>query len=129
MDTIDAATRFSQVTINTPKATGNLNTTIRLPNAWVEAVTILFAPGHAVLTGVRLQYAGNTILPWDGVGTYIVGDNERLEFPIGMYLPGTITIGTHNADSLPHGHIVTFRWRTWNESAALTNAPLPLVVA
>lgn len=129
MDTIDPAAKHSQVNINTLKNVANLNTTIQLPNAWVDSVSILFAPGHAALTGVRLQYAGNTILPWEGIGGYILGDNERLNFDVGMYLPGVITIGTRNTDSLAHGHTVIFHWHTWKSGADVTNAPLPLVVA
>lgn len=128
MRTIDAATRHTQVGITTAKSTGNFNTTVQLANAYVDAVSILFAPGHAVLTGVRIQYGGNTILPWDGVGGYIVGDNERLSFDVGMYMPGVITIGTHNGDTISHGHFVTFHWHTWAPDAITPAAQIPLVI-
>lgn len=128
MDTIDVTTRYSVADITTPKATNTQSTIIRLAEAWVETVDILFAPGHAALTGVRLVYGGNIVLPWDGVGAFIAGDNERLRFVMGMYMPGPITIVTHNNDTLPHRHLVTFGWHTYTDAGVGPLAPVPLVV-
>lgn len=128
MDTIDLATKHSAVSISTAAKQLSKLTTITLPQAWVEAVTILFAPGHVLLTGVRLKYAGNVILPYNGVGSFIFGDNERLAFDIGMYMPGLITIETTNTDTVGHAHIVTFRWHTWKPDAPPALVPIPLVV-
>lgn len=128
MDTIDPGTKFSALNITTPKKTLTLDTNITLPNAWVEKVIILFAPGHVLLTGVAIRYNGNTILPFDGVGQFIFGDNERLTFPIDMYMPARITVRTVNTDTLAHGHVVTFQWHTYKDAGVTPLAPIPTIV-
>lgn len=128
MDTIDVTTRYSALNISTNAHT-NKDTTIQLANAYVESVNILWMPGHALLTGVQIKYAGNVLLPWDAVGSSLFGDNERREFAIGMYLPGIITVHTSNGDNLAHGHIVEFKWHTYVAPVVGVGAQPTLIVA
>lgn len=105
MDTIDARTKHVTLGISIPKATTLQTTT------WVAApagqymlseVAILFALGHATLTGVRLRYNGAAILPWAQPTQFINGDNERLHFPVGIYLQAPILVDTRNTDRIAH---------------------------
>lgn len=128
MDTIDVTARYSEVVITTPAKTAVQNTTISLANAYVDALTVLFPVGHAALTGFRLQYAGNSLIPWNGVGTWIVGDGERIPFIVGMYMPGVITLGSKNDDTIAHTLFVTVQWHTYTEAAPMTALSVPTVL-
>lgn len=128
MDTIDVATRYSSVSINAPAKTASTSSIITLANAVVESCEIVYAPGHVWLIGVRLLYAGVVVLPWNGVGSYIFGDNERLERDIGMYMPGPITVNVSNTDALAHGVIVIFKWHTYMPPVLATPPSQSLIV-
>lgn len=109
MDTIDVAAKYVVSDISTPKNTNALNTVVSVGNRIIKGVDILFAPGHVGITGVRITYAGVTLLPWNQSTGFIVGDSERLRFRMDIYAPGPVTITTHNADPrFAHRHVVTF---------------------
>jgi hypothetical protein len=130
MDSIDPATKFSVVGLSLAAKQVGKTAAITLPNAWLENIEIFFAPGVVALVNAWVSYAGNTVLPWDGIGGSVVGDNERLQYPMGMYMPGPITVhGTNNGVNA-HQIYFTFRWHTYVDDTTVT--PLqttPLVIA
>lgn len=105
MDTIDARTKHVQIAVNIPKATNLQTTTWAAAPAgqyMLDEVAILFALGHATLTGVRLRYNGAVLLPWGQAAGFIAGDNERVTFPVGIYLQAPLLIDTKNTDRIAH---------------------------
>lgn len=129
MDTLDVAFKYVTTTITRPAKT-TVSQNVSLGNRIVVAVNVLFAPGHVGLTGVAVQYGGLQILPYGQVGSFIYGDSERLDFDIGMYMPGPVTIRTTNADSAAHTFQLTWKLQEINLPGALPiQAALPLVVA
>lgn len=128
METIDVAVKYVTSTITTNKNTNTLNTVIDLGDRILQTVEILFAPGHVALTGVRLLMGGTAILPWNQPTSFIFGDNERLTFKLGIYVPGPITIVTHNADSVAHMHQITFALTEVPDKSSGLYTPVPLVV-
>lgn len=131
MDTIDVSSKFQVVDITTAKNTNALNTVFNAGNRFIKAVSILFAPGHVGLTGVRLTYAGVVVLPWNQPTGFIVGDSERLDFAMGLYAPGPLTITTHNGDAqASHRHLLTFELQEVNTGGALSlPTTVPMVLA
>lgn len=81
----------------------------------VVACTVFFAPGHVGLTGVAISNAGIQLVPWQQPGQYVYGDSERLEFPMGLFLVGPITVATINADTYPH--TVQLTWKLDDQAA------------
>lgn len=129
MDAITPDWQYQLVSVTVPARTNSATTALTLRNGWLDSVSILFAPGHNGLTGVRLFYNGNVILPWDGVGTYIIGSAERLNFDVGMYVPAPITIDRHNADNVQHQHVITFRWKPYQQiKSGIAPADFPTVI-
>lgn len=131
MDTIDVSAKYQTVDITTPKNTGAQTLVISVGDRIIRAVDVLFAPGHVGLTGVRLQYAGVTILPWNQPSNFIVGDSERLRFQLDLYAPGPLTIITHNGDSqASHRHIFTFELHEVDNPAGVMQSPtIPLLLS
>lgn len=129
MDTIDVSAKYLVTNITrAAKATGN--TVVQLGNRIAESVNLLFAPGHVGLTGVQIQYAGNTLLPFNQGALFVYGDNERLDYELGMYLPGPVTIRTTNTDTVPHSFQITFKVLEVALPGLLPVAtPIPLVVS
>lgn len=72
------------------------------PRRLVRAVNMLFAAGQAALTGVAIANAGIQLLPWNQPGAFIFGDSERLDFALGLFLVGPITVRTINNDFFLH---------------------------
>lgn len=129
MDTIDVTTRYTSVSINVAAKAVAASQNVQLANAIVESVEIVYAPGHSWLVGVALKVAGVTILPWNGVGSFIFGNNERLEREVGMYIPGPIAIVTNNTDTIAHGVIVIFKWHTYTPQAVVPLPAVPVIVS
>lgn len=129
MEAIDPASKVQTLTVTMPKSV-NVTTSFRLPApAILERVSILFAAGHVGLTGARISYNGIALLPWNQPTGFIIGDNERLPFDIGMYVDGPFSIVTHNGDTYPHTHIFTFFYHEWKGADRITALPpTPLVV-
>lgn len=130
MGPIDVTTKYPTFDITTARNTNALNTVVTLGDFIVKSVDILFAPGHVGLTGVRLVYAGTTILPWNQPTKFVVGDSERLHYALGIYMPGPLTIVTHNGDGqASHRHILTFECNERpTPGLIIPDAPLPQLI-
>lgn len=129
MDTLDVSAKYLVTSITRARhATGS--TIVSLGDRIAESVNVFFTPGHVGLMGVAISYAGVQLLPYGQSGTFIIGDNERLTFELGMYLPGPVTVTTRNQDSAAHTVQLTWKVRELVLGASLpVAAPIPLVVA
>ncbi|SRR6266567_7774272 len=111
MDTIDVGRKHLVTSITIPKSTGSQTTTVSLGQRILENVEVFFTPGHVGLTGFRIAYNGVTILPWAQPTLFLLGDNERLQYPTEIYVSSALTITTRNNDTVQHRLIFTFRVR------------------
>ena len=116
MDTIAPTFYLHQENISTPKSTTDKTTTVTLPNAWVDNFQVLWPPGGVALVGVRIVYNGVQIAPWDASTKYLFGHDERMTFPLDMYMPAPIEIHTHNGDKVAHSVWVVLQYRDYNAS-------------
>lgn len=84
----------------------------------VEEIRVIIPAGHAGLTGVRLDYAGQTILPWGLPAGWLIGNDSDWLFDMGYLEVGAgMTIVGYNTDGIAHGFDVTFKVRD------ITSAP------
>lgn len=130
METVDLANKVQVLGIsNTRKQTKS--TAFNFGNDVVlDAVSILFAPGHVGLTGVRITYQGIAILPWNQNNGQIQGDNERLKFDIGLYCTGLLSIVTINNDTFAHSWQFSFFYHEYiPQGVEALPTPIPLVIA
>lgn len=129
MDTLDVSAKYL-VTSITRAAHATGTTTVQLGNRIAESVEVFYTPGHVGLVGVAISYAGLQLLPYGQVGSFILGDNERLNFELGMYLPGPVTVTSRNQDSAAHTVQLTWKLREIALPGNLPAAtPIPLVVS
>lgn len=129
MDTLDVSAKYL-VTSVTRAAHATGTTTVRIGDRIADSVTVFFTPGHVGLVGVAISYAGLQLLPYGQSGSFVLGDNERLTYELGMYLPGPITVTTRNQDSAAHTVQLTWKVREIALPGSLpVAAPIPLIVA
>ena len=84
--------------------------------------------GHAGLTGVALQLAGVTIVPFDNPTTpYVIGNDSEYDFDIETEVDSGLVVAQLNQDFISHTHYLQFDYTPI--SAATTGQPqnLPLV--
>lgn len=88
-------------------AASPLETAISLPRGTLERITVVIPSGHAGLTGLALQYAGEHVWPW-GPNTWLEGDDEVVESDIGFSLEGAnLIVRTYNTDdTFDHDHLI-----------------------
>jgi hypothetical protein len=119
--TIDVTAKYVTTTIAIPTNTATQSVTFALGERLLDTLDVHFTPGHAGLTGLRVSYAGVTILPWNQPSAFLVGDNERRLFEMGLHISGPLTLTTRNLDKgFPHSIIVTAKLR---EIVLVTEAP------
>lgn len=102
--TYDVDARYLQTSIVTNARTALKTTTWTFGPAILDELQILWAPGHLALTGVRVSVQGVTILPWNQPTAFLVGDNERQIYAMGIHIFSSITVATQNNDGYVHTH-------------------------
>jgi len=99
--------RLYPFTVATPAGTAILApVTMQLPleDALLEKITIIIPDGHVGLTGIRLQQAGQQIVPW-GNFNYLVANNRVIEIPFNGEMTGTGLVAlSYNLDVFDHNH-------------------------
>lgn len=107
---IDVAAKYLTTTVTLAKNVTTQTQTVTLGERLLESVDVYFAPGHAGLTGVALSYGGVTILPWNQGGQFLIGNNERRLFELGIHVSGLVTITTRNQDKA-YAHTIVLTWK------------------
>lgn len=93
---------FTQVTQSTP---------VNLGDAMLHSLIVRIPNGHAGLTGVSLQQAGVTIVPFDNPTVpFIVGNDSLLEFPIETEVGNGLVVAQFNNDQFNHTHYLQFNY-------------------
>ena len=112
---------------STPLMTTAWNPVPAGDNYVLDWLDILFAPGHVALTGVRVRWMGGTLLPWAQPNSFILGDNERLRFDIGIPISNPVQVDQTNTDTVAHAHILTAQFSLDTPQQSLVNTALPEV--
>lgn len=74
----------------------------QFPSARVERIDVRIPPGPSGTVGFAIQYGGGNFIP-DTNGTWIIADNERIEWPLeGAPDGGNWSISAYNTDVLDH---------------------------
>lgn len=107
---IDVAAKYLTTTITLAKNVTTQSTLVTLGERKLESVDVYFAIGHAGLTGVNLSYGGVAILPWNQPSAFLLGNNERRYFDIGIHVSGPVTVTTRNQDKA-YTHAIVLTWK------------------
>jgi hypothetical protein len=113
--------RYQPFDVTTPPATTVANplvTSLNLGDVRLDRIFWRIPPGPSGLCGIAIIQTGTNLWPWGPVGTYLVGDDEYDDVPIGTEISNGITIQTYNTDIYSH---------TWYLKFLYT--PMALVVA
>lgn len=73
-------------------------------------------PGHAGFTGIALIDSNNFILPYSqGTTSWLIGDDDLLEFPYGKQLGALVTVATYNTGTFTHAWQLRFVYTPMTE--------------
>lgn len=112
---------YTQVNVTTPANTTALNpllTPVKLGDVMLHSVRIRIPPGHSGQTGVQIRLSNNAIIPWGNITTFIVGNDDRIDFDYGDEVTSGLYIATYNIGRYPHSHFLQF-----------INTPISLAIA
>lgn len=83
----------------------------------LEEIRLIIPNGHAGLTGIRIDYSGQTILPWSYPSQWFIGNQTDWVFDMGrLEVSAPLTVWTYNTDALTHG---------WELVAKISDLPAP----
>lgn len=124
--TVDVRTKYFNLQLTVPHSTPLQHTPFNLGNRKLEELDILWPRGLAGLVGVTFGYNGVTILPWDQTQVWLIGDNERRKFDMGIELNGPLDVLSTSADAaLDHTLYITAKV---TELVSPTNGPQTPIV-
>ncbi len=116
------AQRFTPLSVTTPAGTPKASpqtTPLNLGDVRLDRIFWRIPPGPSALCGIAITQAGTNIWPWGVIGTYLVGDDEYDDVPIGAEISAGISIVTYNTDIYPHTWYLKF---LYTPMALVTNA-------
>lgn len=99
------ANRFIPFDIIVPagtSASAPMSTNPNVGDVILVAVRLVVPPGHAGFTGFRVDYASSTILPYSNPPGWIITDDDKEQFPVGIEVGSSLRLVTYNTDILPH---------------------------
>lgn len=87
----------------------------------LEEIRLIIPNGHAGLTGIRVDYSGQTILPWSYPSQWFIGNESDWAFDMGaLEVSAPLTVYTYNTDAITHG---------WELVAKISDADPPTTQA
>lgn len=77
---------------------------------------IRIPPGHSGFTGVALVDSNSFILPYSQGGpAWLIGDDDRLDFPYGKQLGNNVVVATYNTGTFNHSWQLRFVYTPMSE--------------
>jgi hypothetical protein len=89
-------------------ATNPLKVSPLLGDIWLDKVHIRIPPGPKGNTGVSIVNAGVGIVPFGGNPTFMLADDELLEYDVGAEVNNGLQVWTYNTDVT--AHTIQVRW-------------------
>lgn len=128
------AAQYAPANVTTPPGTtaaAPQTTPVFIGDVQLVTVQLRIPPGHSGLTGISVQLASQSLLPWGPAGSWVVGDDDLLQFDVGMEVDAGLTVVTYNTGKYPHTHYLRFVWQPLDQPAAptLTLVPNDLLTA
>lgn len=97
-DTYDVDHKYLVLPVTTSPNTAALITSFDVGQRIVVGLDIFWPPGSNGLVGIRANYSGVTLLPWNQPTSFLVGNGERRIFSFGLPVTAPLTIVTQNND-------------------------------
>jgi hypothetical protein len=95
------------VPANTTAAAPQL-TTVTLGDVWLHQVVVRTPAGHNGTTGYAITSNGTPVIPWGTPLTYLITNDELLEFPVEAEFDKFLVIRTTNTDVYAHSLYLRF---------------------
>lgn len=103
--------RVYEVQFTVPASTGvaaPVSQPVVLEDALLQTVRVLVPGGHSGLTGLRITWGGTQLLPINA-GTWIISDNEILDWPMNDEVTANgLSLTGYNTDIFPHTFYLRF---------------------
>jgi hypothetical protein len=94
-------------------------TTTPAPNlatVFLWSWNIRIPPGHSGFTGIALLDSNSFILPYSqGVASWLIGDDDKLDFPYGKQLGSLVKVATYNTGTFNHSWQLRFVYTPMTE--------------
>jgi hypothetical protein len=116
---------FDILTGTSYTSTDPLVTAIDLGDAYLTEIDIRIPPGHCGTTGIQVMFNGALVVPWADDSSWLIADDERLNFPVNTEVDTQLTVNTYNTDLWDH----TFYCRFVYTPMTLITASAPSTVA
>lgn len=125
--TLDVDTKYLTLTVTTAAATTSQTTAFNLGQRKLQVLDIFWPRGANGLVGVRIEFASVAILPWGQASSFVVGNNERRIFDMGIQTIGGVNVVTQNNDpAFAHKVVITAACVELNMSD-VQNTPLEII--
>lgn len=101
-------TRYIDATVTTPAQTLQAtpqNTTVVLGQVILLEAHLVIPRNHVGLTGWQLRLAGQQVVPYGPEGSFIVGDDDRLDFTFERIVGLGLVVRTYNLGQYDHMHL------------------------
>lgn len=99
------------VVVTTPAhtpASAPLDTSVRLRRGLLGRIRVRIPSGHVGITGLRLLYADQIVLPFS-IDEWVRGNDDLLDFDLALEVGAQpVVIRTFNDDAFDHSHVVYF---------------------
>lgn len=106
--------RLAQGTVSTPHGTAIASpqtTKILTGDNYVQWIRWRFPPGPNGELGISFWNLGAQIVPWVGVGTFIIGDNEDETATVEYPALGSLSLVTYNLGTYDHIIIYSIQYQ------------------
>lgn len=101
-------TRYIDATVTTPAQTTQAapqSTTVVLGTVVLLEAHLVIPPGASGLTGWQLRLANVQVVPYGPEGSYVIGDDDKLDFTFERVVGLGLVVRTYNLGQYPHLHI------------------------
>lgn len=105
---------YVPLTVLCPKGTtaaAPLITAVPVEHGILEEVRLQIPPGHVGVTGIRFLLSGQQFLPWSNTVSWIIGDDRRDPFEVGVEVDNKLTVATFNLGNYDHSFLLLFKLR------------------
>lgn len=95
--------------VGTPATAYTVTPAPGLATVMLWSWNVRIPPGHAGFTGIALVDSGSFIIPYSQGGpSWLIGDDDLLNFPYGKQLGANVNVATYNTGTFTHGWQLRF---------------------
>lgn len=123
-------TRYIDATVSTPPQTlvaAPQSTVVALGQVTLLEAYLVIPPGHVGLTGWQLQLAQVQVVPYGPTGSWVTGDDDKLDFTFERAVGLGLVIVTYNLGQYPHLHLCRMKVTDFDIPVNTVTTPTPIV--